>query len=55
MSDPEARRLAAQAVDQLQNLRLNRDVERGGRLVGDQQLGAAGDRHGDHDALSHAT
>ncbi len=31
-----------------------RDVEAGRRLVGDQQGGLAGDRHGDHDALAHA-
>ena len=37
-----------------QDLRLDRDVERRGRLVGDQQLRAAGERHGDHHALAHA-
>ena len=31
--------LALQLVEQLQHPRLHRDVERGGRLVGDQQLG----------------
>ena len=30
------------------------DVERRGRLVGDQQLRLAGERHGDHHALAHA-
>ena len=34
-----------------QHLRLHRDVERGGRLVGDDQLGVARDRHRDHHAL----
>ena len=44
----------AQVVDQLEDLLLDRDVERGGRLVGDEQLGLAGQRHRDHDALPHA-
>ena len=39
---------------QLEDLRLDGHVERGGRLVGDQQLGVAGQRHGDHHALAHA-
>src|SRR3712207_9198031 len=30
------------------------DVEGGGRLVGDEQVGLAGDRHGDHRPLPHA-
>ena len=37
---------------QLQDLRLHRDVERRGRLVGDQQIGLVGERHGDHHALA---
>ena len=41
-----------QADQQIEDLLLDRHVERGGRLVGDQQLGIAGDRHGDHDALA---
>ena len=43
--------LALQVVDQLQDLRLDGDVERGGGLVGDQEVGLVGQRHGDHDAL----
>ena len=39
---------------QIEDLRLNGDVERGGRLVGDHKLGPAGQRHGDHHALAHA-
>ena len=39
---------------QLQHLRLDRDVERRRRLVGDQQLRRAGDGHRDHDPLRHA-
>ena len=34
-----------------EDLRLNRDVEGGGRFVGDQQLRPAGERHGDHHPL----
>ena len=36
------------------DLRLDRHVERRGRLVGDQQVGIGGKRHGDDDALLHA-
>src|SRR5262249_15582370 len=45
--------LAAQAQDQVQDLGLDRDVERGRRLVRDEHAGLAGDRHGDHHALPH--
>ena len=41
-------------LQQFEDLRLDRHVERGGRLVGDQQLRAARERHRDHDALAHA-
>ena len=46
--------LARQALEQLDDLRLDRHVERGGRLVGDDQarFGAQGER--DHHALAHA-
>jgi hypothetical protein len=37
--------------EQLEDLALHRDVERGGRLVGDQQARLAGQRHRDHHAL----
>jgi hypothetical protein len=43
--------LALQVLDQLQHLRLHGHVERGGGLVGDQQAGAARQRHGDHGPL----
>ena len=46
--------LAAQPADQVQDLRLDGHVERRGRLVGDQELRFAGERHGDHHALAHA-
>ena len=44
--------LALQFADQVQDLRLRRDVERRGRLVGDQQLRLEDQRHGDHRALA---
>ena len=43
-----------QLAHQVEDLRLDGDVERGGRLVGDQHLGIARQRHGDHHALAHA-
>ena len=46
--------LAAQPRQQLEDLRLDGDVERGGRLVGDDERGPAGERHRDHHALPHA-
>ena len=46
--------LALQRYQQVENLFLDRDVQRGGRLVGDQQQRVAGDRHGDHHPLVHA-
>src|SRR5262245_12603463 len=39
-------------ADQLEDLRLDRHVERRGRLIRDQELGRAGERHGNHDALT---
>ncbi len=44
--------LALQLLQQLEDLRLDRHVERGGRLIGDQQVRLVGERHGDHDALA---
>ena len=41
------------ALEQLQDLGLGGDVERGGRLVGDQQLGLVDERHRDHRPLAH--
>ena len=40
--------------EQLEDLRLDRDVEGGGRLVGDEQPRRAGQRHRDQRALPHA-
>ena len=42
------------SLDELENLRLDRHVERGRRLVGDEQLRPARQRHRDHHALAHA-
>ena len=41
-------------AQELENLRLHGDVERGRRLVGDDQRRPAGERDGDHHALPHA-
>lgn len=43
--------LALQVLEQVQDLRLDGDVERGGRLVGDQEVGLRRQRHRDHDPL----
>ncbi len=45
---------ACKLAKQVENLGLDRHVERRGRLVGDQQLRVAGERHGDHRPLPHA-
>ena len=41
-----------QVLEQVDHLRLDRHVERGDRLVGDEQLGLQGQRAGDADALA---
>ena len=41
----------AQLGQQLHDLALHRHVQRSGRLIGDQQLGLAGQGHGDHHPL----
>ena len=46
--------LALDLLDQLEDLRLHRHVERGGRLVGDQDRRVVHERHRDHRALAHA-
>ena len=45
---------ALRLAHEVEDLRLDGDVERGGRLVGDQHLRVAGERHGDHHPLAHA-
>ena len=44
-----------EVAQQVEDLCLDRDVERGCRLVGDQQLRLAGKSHRDHRALPHPT
>ena len=44
--------VAAALAQQFENLRLHGDVERGRRLVGDDEPGAQRERHRDHHALS---
>jgi hypothetical protein len=44
----------AQVEQEINDLRLDRDIQRGRRLVGDEQFRLAGKRHGDHRALTHA-
>ncbi len=51
--DREAERIAKLA-EQTQDLRLHRHVERGRRLVRDQDLRLAGQRDRDHDPLAHS-
>ena len=54
--DQDQRRvlLGDELAQQIEDLRLDGDVERSRRLVGDQQLRLAGQRHRDHRALAHA-
>ncbi len=54
MRDQDQRHVALghQVADQVQDLLLDGHVQRGGGLVGDQQVGPAGQRHGDGDALA---
>ena len=47
-------RSATSVAQQVEDLRLDRHVERRRRLVGDQQLRLAGERHRDHRPLAHA-
>jgi hypothetical protein len=48
-------RFAPKARQQAQNLRLDGDVQRGRRLVEDQERGSASQRRGDQRALLHST
>ena len=43
--------LGLELQQELEDLRLDGDVERRGRLVGDEQVGLVGERHGDHHPL----
>ena len=44
-----------QPLEQLEDLRLDRDVERCGRCIGDEKPWVARERHGDHHSLAHPT
>ena len=46
--------LGLQVAQQIEHLGLHRDVQRRGRLVGDDQVGVGRDRPGDQHALRHA-
>src|SRR3546814_6526191 len=54
MGDEEDRHAVAplDVLDESQDLRLRRHVQRGGRLIGDQQGRLQSQRHRDHDALA---
>jgi hypothetical protein len=57
VSDQQQRtaRLPHQVLEQVEDLRLDRDVEGRGRLVGDDHVRLTGQHHRDHHALTHAT
>ena len=44
--------LACRSFSSVEDLRLHGDVERGRRLVGDEEIRPVGERHGDHHALA---
>ena len=46
--------LGLQFGDEFEDLRLNGDIQRGGRLVGNEQRRVANQRHRNHGALAHA-
>ena len=46
--------VGAKLAHELEDLSLDGDIQRSGRLVGDQHLWPARQRHRDHDALPHA-
>ena len=54
MSSMAMPRRCLRSSEQFDDLRLDRHVERGGRFVGDEQLGLRRQRHRDHHALLHA-
>ena len=47
-------RSCCELSEQVEDLRLDGDVESRGRLVGHEQARSAGERDGDHHALAHA-
>ncbi|MCY1310312.1 hypothetical protein D9M70_604900 [compost metagenome] len=46
--------IALDVAQQIENFRLHRDVQRRGRLVGNQEIGITRDRTGDQHPLRHA-
>ena len=52
MSSIARREALLKVAEEGEDLGLDGDVERGRRLVGEQELGLAGERHGDHHALA---
>jgi hypothetical protein len=51
--DEDARRkVFAEFAEHAEDLRLHRDIERGGRLVRDEEFGVTSEGHRDHDALA---
>jgi len=48
-------RMIRQLLEQFEDLQLYRHIQRGGRFIGNQQLGFVGQGHGDHHALTLAT
>ena len=54
MRNEEHRHIMArlELLQELEDLRLNGDVQGGCRLVGDKKIGPVGERHGDHHALA---
>ncbi len=52
--DDRGLQLGLEVAHDVEDLGLHGDVERRGRLVGDQQVGAAHHSHRDHHALAHA-
>ena len=44
--------LLLQAIEQIQNLLTQRDIQRSGGFIGQQQLGFSSQSHGDHGALA---
>ena len=53
--DDRHTQLVLQLHHQFQDLRLNRNVQCGSRLIGDQKLRFTCQRNSDHDTLSHTT
>src|SRR5439155_17320805 len=46
--------IVAQSIQEIEDLGLNSDIERGRGLIADDELGLARERHSNHHALAHA-